>query len=267
LESMDDDLRNGLWTALSSTFWDHYNEADRTGAFRSQRANKIVSLLKSIWIFFFKEPSDAQPEDPQTIERIRSWFYKVEWFEVYDLIEYLLKHGGEFFEEPFREACNHFLQEENSGYRIVGKEVTAITSATEIAEIEEAASTGLRSVNEHISAALRLLSDRKTPDHRNSIKESISAVESACRLLSGAKNETLAGALKILKTKVSLHPAMEKAFLSLYGYTSDQGGIRHSLLGQPTVTFTDAKFMLVSCSAFVNYLIASAAEAGINIKD
>jgi hypothetical protein len=44
-------------------------------------------------------------------------------------------------------------------------------------------------------------------------------------------------------------------------------GIRHSLLDNAsTVTFTDAKFMLVTCSAFVNYVKGKVAELGIKIK-
>lgn len=41
------------------------------------------------------------------------------------------------------------------------------------------------------------------------------------------------------------------------GYTSDEGGIRHAEgLFESNVTFEEAKYMLVSCCAFVNYLIA-----------
>ena len=49
---------------------------------------------------------------------------------------------------------------------------------------------------------------------------------------------------------------MKAAFEKLYGYTSDASGVRHAgKLGGPDSTFEEAKFMLVSCSAFVNYLI------------
>jgi hypothetical protein len=51
--------------------------------------------------------------------------------------------------------------------------------------------------------------------------------------------------------------------VKLYGYTSDDSGIRHAILDQPTVGFDEAKFMIVSCSAFVNYLIAKAGAVGL----
>lgn len=62
-----------------------------------------------------------------------------------------------------------------------------------------------------------------------------------------------------------MHPALKGAFEKLYGYTSSAKGIRHALLDEPNLGFEDAKFMLVSCSAFVNYLKSKAAKAGINL--
>lgn len=48
---------------------------------------------------------------------------------------------------------------------------------------------------------------------------------------------------------------MKKAFSSLYGYTSDDAGIRHALTDNDrNVDFHEAKFMLVTCSSFINFL-------------
>jgi hypothetical protein len=99
----------------------------------------------------------------------------------------------------------------------------------------------------HLEAVLRMLSDRAKPDYRNSIKESISAVEAACRLATGDKSATLGKALKQIP---HLHPALEKGFLAIYGYTSDHSGIRHSLLGEATNDYAEAKFMLVDLLGF-----------------
>ena len=95
--------------------------------------------------------------------------------------------------------------------------------------------------------------------YRNSIKESISAVESACNITTGSK-ATLGQALKALDDKTKVHPALRNAFSSLYGYTSDADGIRHGLLEEANLDFADAKFMLVVCSAFTNYLRSKASK-------
>lgn len=99
------------------------------------------------------------------------------------------------------------------------------------------------------------MNNRETPDYRNSIKESISAVESLAKVLSGSDKATLGEALKEIEKNGKLHSALKSAFSSLYGYTNDAEGIRHALLDESSLTKADARFMLVSCSSFVNYLI------------
>ena len=69
----------------------------------------------------------------------------------------------------------------------------------------------------------------------------------------GSEGGTLGAVLKKLEKVKKLHPAMKSAFSSLYGYSSDADGIRHALLEESQLTKADARFMLVCCSAFINY--------------
>ena len=163
--------------------------------------------------------------------------------------------------------CNVFLEKENSAYRFVGNEIVEITSDVEIKAVEDALSSGVPAVQKHLQTALSLLSDRKNPDYRNSIKESISAVEAVCRLLSGDSKATLGSALKQVSAKAPLHPAFEKGLLELYGFTSDEHGIRHSLLEKSHLHYSDAKFMLVLASGFCSFLLGKCAENGIKLKE
>lgn len=103
-----------------------------------------------------------------------------------------------------------------------------------------------------------MLSDREAPDYRNSVKESISAVEAVCRSVAGTPTATLGDALKRIP---DVHPAFSRAFSALYGYTSDASGVRHALTNESNVTYADAKFMLVACAAFVSFMKASAKDA------
>ena len=60
---------------------------------------------------------------------------------------------------------------------------------------------------------------------------------------------------------VEIHKGLKSAFNILYGYTSDAKGIRHAGdIGGPSATFEEAKFMLVACCAFVNYLISNISD-------
>jgi len=88
-------------------------------------------------------------------------------------------------------------------------------------------------------------------------------VESISKVISGDRKAKLGKALKKIKTKIGLHTALEEGFLKLYGWTSDADGIRHALMDESNCDSEEAKYMLVSCSAFTNYLIMKGQKAGI----
>ena len=64
----------------------------------------------------------------------------------------------------------------------------------------------------------------------------------------------LGDALKVIGRLHKIHPALGGAFLKVYGYTSDQDGIRHAMIDEAELTPADAKFFLLSCTSFINYL-------------
>ena len=68
-------------------------------------------------------------------------------------------------------------------------------------------------------------------DWAEGVRESINAVESVARQLDPKASTKLGPALKSLERSGTLHPALKEAFTKLYGYTSDEQGIRHALLG------------------------------------
>lgn len=181
------------------------------------------------------------------------------WNQYYDLLEALLEHhsnGGR--KDEFRKQLNMVLEKEMSGYRLIGDQVTPIIEKYEVEAIEEAISQS-KPYSQHIQTALKLLSKRENPDYRNSIKESISAVESICFTLSGSKK--FEDALKTLQKKLNFHPALQGAFTKLYGYTSDGDGIRHALLEDGVnVGYEEAHFFLIACSAFVNFISSKTAD-------
>lgn len=267
VDGIDQDLRNGLWNALDTHYW---WQAER----RSHTIEGISGLYRlglTLWQDYFKKPLDTMPSETQAFKQeIRAYYFNCQWFEVYDFIQFVAKH---YFDDTvnaeFVNYCNDVLKREISGYRFIGTTITPITREEEIAEIEEVlrSTDFLEPVIVHLNSALDLFSDRESPDYRNSIKESISAVEAMCRLIAGS-NATLGKALGEIQRQgtIDLHSALKEAFNKLYGYTSDKDGIRHSLLEQPNLDFEDAKFMLVSCSAFINYLKVKSDKAGIKLE-
>jgi hypothetical protein len=186
------------------------------------------------------------------LQFLRQYFFKCEWYEVYDFVEFVANNYPPR-KDGFIKACNKVLEQEVSAYRFVDGLVSPITDKVEISEVDRALEGPADPVRTHLRRALELLSDRVNPDYRNSIKESISAVESLAATTVGEKG-TLGQLIKKLEDEIGLHPALRTAFSSLYGYTSDENGIRHAILELQSLGFEDAKFFLVVCSAFVNFV-------------
>lgn len=254
-ESVDRQLRTDLWNVLNIAVWRHWEESDYAG--RTDKTRRIDELIAKIWIAHLRLDYDAlSPFRPHSefgsYLSLKNRFMVCQWYAVYDFLEFLVQNLDEIFNpRQLTVRVNQVLEKQNTAYRFVERNIMEITDDTEIRAIEEAISLPDSPIRGHLQRALELLSDRKAPDYRNSIKESISAVEAACRLVTGKHKATLADALKCLP---NLHPALDKSLQSLYGFTSDEYGIRHSLLDESSLTYADAKFMLVSCSAFASYL-------------
>jgi hypothetical protein len=271
-EYMDADLRNRLWNILILSYWRRMQtDFDRALVFEGIRhvPSETLTLLQALWHDYLKRPLDEMPGLwKDIIGEIREYYFGSKWYEVYDLIEFVLRRDtyGEDSSSHFVTSCNNILEQELSAYRFVGGVIAPITSREEILEIEQSLQTPLTPVTRHIERSIALFSDKKSPDYRNSIKESISAVEAICRLITKDPNATLGQALGVFDKKLPLHPALKGAFSKLYGYASSAEGIRHALLDEPKLDFEDAKFMLVSCSAFVNYLTAKSSKAGITLQ-
>lgn len=260
-DSINDGIRNGLWSIFFTFIWN------------SPRGK---NCLFPLWMNYFKFPVDTIPEsNGEAYEFLRNYYFKCKWNEVYDFIEFIANEfdGKQGSNEnlAFMNACNYILERELSAYRFIDGIIVPLTSEEEIAEIDEALEKSklIGSVSDHLKRAIELFADKKKPDYRNSIKESISAVEAICNLIIGSNHSTLNDALKKIEAqgKVAIRPTLRSAFDKLYAYTStSEEGIRHALLNEPTLDFEDAKFMLISCSAFTNYLIAKSSNAGIELK-
>ncbi|HKK12714.1 MAG TPA: hypothetical protein VJ945_07765 [Flavobacteriaceae bacterium] len=262
---MDEDLKNGLWNVICMYIIKPIKD-EKWLAY-----SPFKSLIESIWFSFFKEPLDTIPHDILSLNtELRSRFFNWDYLDVYDFIQFLVSENTPFDKNGFVDSLNFVLKRELSAYRFVDKLLAPVTSEMEINEIENAISSsyekGFKGVNIHLKTALSKLSDKNNPDYRNSIKESISAVESMCQLITNDSKAELGKALKLLKNKLPIHGALEQGFIKIYGYTSDGEGIRHAMLDESNLDQEDALFMLISCSSFVNYLTTKVTKAGLELK-
>jgi hypothetical protein len=269
VDEVNDALRNRLWNRICEQFFDDMPTHEQSSINFLPSRQGPYGVCQNLWHNYFKKPTDEiNLSYRKTVGSIKQYFLNTEWYHVYDLVEFLANHVLQDNYRPnFINSLNDILKQEMSGFRFVSGQLVQITSEAEIAAIEQAQKLpdSLKPVRDHLDQALVHMADRTKPDYRNSIKESISAIESLSKILSGLPKATLGPALNAVEKTAALHPSLKDGFQKLYGYTSDAQGIRHALMDESTLDLEDAKFMLVSCSAFVSYMIVKAQKAGIKI--
>lgn len=236
---------------------------DRSELFNQFGDFTRISLEKFVWTNFFNE---RESEFSKNTHHIKSYIInKNEWYKKLDLIEFSIKHLFHMKEKQLDtffdiKDINKLINDLNSefrrlnfAYRIINKAIVEITSEEEIVAIEKALSDSQNNIRVHLNNALELYAKKPIGDYRNSIKESISAVEAASRNITG---ENVLNFKKMEEKGVLISPVLRQAFEKLYGYTNDKStGIRHALMDDTNAPEAEETlFMLISCSAFINYL-------------
>ena len=254
-ESVSDTLRNRIWNLF-------YMSDIQRGGLSSKRVQKAFTGQPAIEdlvmdkLGFTLTVAEVKFENKK-LATLQNHLHKCSWNEVYEFVEAHVASVDEEDRAQRMQEYNVLFESEKSGYRFLNGELAPITNQEEIATFEKAGETPYDAVNKHIKKAIALYSDILSPDYENSVKESISAVEALCSIITEETGgqATLGKMLKHLENKGVIIPqAMKNAYSSLYGYTSDEGGIRHGSMEFKDVPAEDAKYMLVSCSAFINYL-------------
>ncbi len=260
---MNRETRIDLWNAFYNSIWGVLFTALMNGR------SIAYDFCGQIWMNYFKREIDRMESNPNFVtEQYRKIFIDYDWNRIFDFIEFVLVHSPNIERlEQFRKLCNDTFENNFVAYRItVNNLIVEITSEEELKEINTIFKDTIIPdlVKTHISTAIKLLSDRANPDYRNSMKESISAVESICKKITKNEKATLGQALNEISKTIPIHTALKGSFEKLYGYTNDADGIRHGMSDETTVGFEDANFFLVACSAFVNYLKEKAIKANIS---
>ncbi|MBR4620660.1 MAG: hypothetical protein IKO46_06725 [Salinivirgaceae bacterium] len=226
-----------------------------------------IDMDKYLWTFFLNL-REGDFQDGRMYHIVATNFLEDKnnsWYRKLDIVEFTIKYLHKLGEDDCRYSSipDEFIKQLNSeferlnfAYRVVGTEIVEITSKEELAAVESAMNDSATNIKLHLNKALELYAQRPIGDYRNSIKESISAVEAYCREIAGKKN--LGDALDTMIEKGVIPKMLKVAFEKLYAYTNQPDtGIRHALMdddGTYTPASEEALFMLVSCSSFINYL-------------
>jgi hypothetical protein len=184
------------------------------------------------------------------------------YLQVFGLLQWMLRQPE--IPQRLHEDIEDALRQSRAAYAVfdrdtiipVGSDAERETLARAFADVAASEFHGARA---HLRNAG---SELTAGNYGPSIRESIYAVEAVARALEPAA-QTLGPALSKLEKSVRVHPALRNGFANLYGFTSDEKGIRQALLDEPVaqVDETDALYMLGSCAAFVSYLINKARQA------
>jgi len=252
-DEMPDHLRTRIWNVFDLNVFGRFNIRDPLSSYTETTAKFIFNL----WNKFLKRNTDEiKGVGSRHISlMVKQEFYDLQGSEIYEFINFFLKtYQGKITEDKVLVKLSEVLEEECAPYRIIDGKVIPLISKEEIKEIEKTLNIPdkYKSVSDHLSKALELFSKRPKADYENSIKESISAVDLLVQIILGKE-----GTLGKLVDGLDIHPALKKAFSNLYGWTSDDAGIRHPKSKEPlSCDEPEARYMLVTCSAFINYVTA-----------
>jgi hypothetical protein len=254
-DALDQATRNRLWNVIS-----RFIEVSHDSGWGSSSNSTALRIFIGLNHEFFKQKINSLPSPTKAIGQVETFVDVSNWHQVYDLIEFLGSFSFAGYvnsQERFRADINVILSEELASYRFVGRVIAPITDPIELETVKSISEARVAQVGSHFREAVALLADRTQRDFRNCVKEAVSGVEAAARVVSDQENATLGDALKVLKAEAVIHPALEGTFLKLYGYASDAAGIRHALPEKPEPVSRDlAKMLLVTCAAFAHYLLS-----------
>jgi hypothetical protein len=220
-------------------------------------------ILKEVYVYReHKLIDDFSTGLKPALAGVRQVFERGSYADIYGWLQFVLRiHPSRSFAERIARILNYC----RSPYRIVADDVICpIGTDEEAATIGKAfadlKASGLAGSREHLKSASAELSAGNFSD---SIRESVHAVESVVGVLEPSGD--FGKALAKLEAKAKIHGALVSGFKSVYGFSSDEQGIRHPLLDKeaPAVDEVDAMFMLGACSAFISYLINKSRAVGL----
>ena len=270
LEHVPQQFRQLVWLSIDEEIGDLAGIGAIDDYYETQPVHGVAQI---IWSFQFEIqliPHDKIPHSTPTIDQefSREVVLHGQYHEVIAFVEYILRHeecSSDLYcaiEQAFARTSTAYLVEKVGEISTIMPRISREAGDATRQAIEtlnagstDGAATHLRQATEHINSG----------QHADSIADSIHTVESVACTIDPKANKTLGPALDSLeKAGVLKHPALKEAFKKLYGYTSDEEGIRHALLDKDAadVGLNEAIFMFGACASFAAYLTEKHRQAG-----
>jgi hypothetical protein len=259
LQEISQQFRAALWSDLKGIFERHRGY--------TAYGDEILELpwaiiLEDAHVYHHHRLDDFPKKYRDVVAHVKTIIEHGRWSDVLGWLEYVLKHSA--CPPDFAKYLDKTMADCHLAYRVIDEVVICpIGSEAERKTIEQAFAdvnaSKLFGARDHLGKAANELSAGHFAD---SVRESIHAVESVVRILE--PDGDFGRALSKLENRAEIHGGLKAGFKSIYGFTSDQNGIRHALLeAEAKVDETDALFMIGACAACVSYLINKAQAAGL----
>ena len=268
LEELSHDLRREVWN-ITRQFLKSIS-IDREGYYFS---SSVARFMEHVLGRVLKKPEDEINTDYGPVHNaFKKMLLAYDFNVVLDLIETVINEGTRI---NIHSHCSTFannirgvFESQTAAYRLFLVDIDELHSLFQFfpqSSEEQGKATqqaiktihdgGMKGAATHLRDAAKKIRDR---DFADSVTDSIHAVESVARMIDPKASKDLGPALSSLTNAgVIKHPALQKAFAKLYGYTSDEQGIRHALLEKdsPDVDIDEAVFMFGACASFAAYLV------------
>ena len=276
IEEQDNDTRNAIWNAI-------YKLCSKL-SYDSIDDNLFYKIDEKYWAEHLNKAADMYEEpydynynqkfyELKVFQDIRLALLGVKDEEVYVneplpyyqffyLLEFLLDTWNLYDTKNdiivLINRLNIALKKNISGYRIMKntRRFMSITDEIEIESINNALVSSFDEAKDLLMKANQLFSDRENPQYNASILESIKAIESACKDITGEDDNKLSVLIAKLKdhNKYRIHGSLGGIINSLNGLSGDIAKHPKGSEKKVLTTESEAKFALVSSSAIINYL-------------
>ena len=197
-----------------------------------------------------------------TLELVSDGILKEEWpfNKVFDFLQMVMRHPD--CPSVFIDGVKEVFERCQLAYYVdTGEPPTIIPSAT--SQEGESIANATRALDDNgfdeqanaLRRAGELINQR---DWAGSIRESVGALEAAARSLAPSRPKEVSHALSELREVLSIHPALTAAMGNLYGYASNEQGLRHGRVDDSSSSVVgqdEAVLMLGMCASAAGYLL------------
>ena len=259
LEELSEDLRRELWDEVRQLLF-RYRNGLRPSYFFNDNGRELIERV--LGEYQRKPRDEIHTSYDHVLDYCKHVLMNGLFFKVLTFLEILIAiNEDETKIRDFGYAVEQLFEKHGASYRLdtsaLDCEFFPCSSEEQAISIQKALKVlgerNMKGAATHLRDAAGHINDGQFAD---SVADSIHAVESVARIFD-PKAKSLTPALNSLeKAGVLNHRALKEAFSKLYGYTSDEQGIRHALLTSSAadVGQDEALFMFGACASFAAYL-------------